>query len=89
MTVLDFNDPFKTEIFSSNGNIFKNGIIDTTLTAKLFQNGEEVDIDGTEYTYTWTKVASDGTPSAFGTGKSKLVGAADFIAKANFYCDVD
>ena len=88
-TVLDFNDPIDVIPFSSNGIIFKNGIISTDITAKCFQNGVEIDVAGTEYTYTWTKIDKDGNASAFGTGKTKSVGSADIYAKATFSIDID
>ena len=89
VTVLDFNDPIEVIPFSSNGIIFKNGIISTDVTAKCFQNGAEIDADGSKYTYTWTKIDKDGNASDFGTGKTKSVGAADVYAKSTFSIDID
>lgn len=88
VTVLDFNDPIMVVVKSSSGEIFKNGIVATTLTAQMFQNGEEIDITGTGYTYTWSKVDKDGTAVAFGTGKTKAVGSSDVSARATFICTV-
>ena len=47
---------------SSNGSVFKNGNISTTLTARVFTGKGEVDISGTELAYVWSKVNDDGTP---------------------------
>jgi len=88
VTVLDFNDPIQVVVKSSNGEIFKNGIISTDLTAHLYQNGEEIDSTGTEYTYTWAKVDKDGVSSAYGTGKTKAVGSVDVEARSTFICTV-
>ena len=87
-TVLDFNDPIQVVVKSSNGEIFKNGVISTDLTAHLYQNGEEIDAGGTEYTYTWAKVDKDGGSTSFGTGKTKSVGSADVDARSSFICTV-
>ncbi|MBN2860939.1 MAG: hypothetical protein JXK93_11800, partial [Sphaerochaetaceae bacterium] len=87
-TVLDFNDPIQVIVKSSNGEIFKNGVISTDLTAHLYQNGEEIDAGGTEYTYTWAKVDKDGGSTSFGTGKTKSVGSADVVARSSFICTV-
>lgn len=53
--------PINLVIESSNGYQFKNGIINTTLTARLYQNNEEIDSDGTQYAYVWSKTNADGT----------------------------
>jgi len=76
-------------INSSNGEIFKNGVITTDLTAKLYQNGEEIDTSGSLYTYAWTKVDKDGVPSSFESdSKTISVGSSDVTAKATFICTV-
>lgn len=87
-TVMDFNDAIFCDVVSSNGEIFKNGVVETTLTAKLFQNGEEIDVAGTKYTYTWTKVDNKGNSTAAGTSKDKVIGSTDVTAKATFICTV-
>lgn len=53
--------PINLVIDSSNGYQFKNGIINTTFTARLYQNNEEIDVDGTEFAYIWSKTNADGT----------------------------
>ncbi len=88
VTVLDFNDPIQVVVKSSNGEIFKNGLISTDLTAHLYQNGEEIDAAGTTYTYSWVKIDKDGISSSFGTGKTKAVGSVDVEARSTFICTV-
>ncbi len=88
VTVLDFNDPIQVVIKSSSGEIFKNGVISTDLTAHLYQNGVEIDAAGSTYTYTWAKVDSAGTSTSFGTGKTKAVGSSDVTARSTFICTV-
>ena len=87
-TIMDFNDATFCDVVSSNGEIFKNGEVTTTLTAKLFQNGNEIDAAGTKYTYTWAKVDKDGNSTAAGTGKDKVITIADVTARATFVCTV-
>jgi hypothetical protein len=89
VTVLDFNDPIQVVVKSSNGEIFKNGVISTDLTAHLYQNGEEIDVSGTEYTYSWARVDKDGVSASFGSGKTISVGSSDVIARSTFICTVD
>ena len=88
VTVLDFNDPIQVVVKSSSGEIFKNGVISTDLTAHLYQDGVEVDAAGTKYTYTWSKTDNEGVVTAFGTGKTKAVGSSDITARATFICTV-
>ncbi|PKL28555.1 MAG: hypothetical protein CVV46_06155 [Spirochaetae bacterium HGW-Spirochaetae-2] len=94
VTVLDFNDPIQVVIESTGGVVFKNGIGTTTLKAKLFQNGAEIDAGGTGYTYTWTVLNKDGSArnfadaSASKTGKTISVGTSDVDVKSTFVCTV-
>lgn len=60
-TGADGISPINLVIESSNGYQFKNNIINTTFTAKLYQDNKEIDKDGTQYAYVWSKVNSDGT----------------------------
>ena len=89
-TIYDTTDPVKLNITSSSGDIFKNGQIDTVLTANLIRNGQDLDVDGTEYFYKWSKYAVDGTKDVTfnKTGKSLTVTATDVLNKATFTVDV-
>ena len=60
-TGADGISPINLVVESSNGYQFKNNIINTTFTAKLYQDNKEIDKDGTQYAYVWSKVNSDGT----------------------------
>lgn len=88
-TVVDVTDPIVVSVIGMN--TFKNGQGSTSLTAKLYRNGVEIDSGGTEYTYSWSLYNSDNTLNgAFGTktGKSVTVDSADFVARANLVCEV-
>lgn len=73
-------------ITSSAGNIFKNGIGTTELTANAFLSGLEYDADGTKYTYTWSKHDKTGNlvPSFIKTGKTITVSANEIDEKATY-----
>lgn len=73
-------------ISSSAGNIFKNGIGTTELTANAFLSGLEYDADGTKYTYTWNKHDKTGNlvPSFIKTGKTITVNANEIDEKATY-----
>lgn len=96
VTFADQSDPIQVSITSTGGNVFKNGVGQTMLSALLFQAGEEVDKQGTKYTYKWYKYRSNGTLEqdfggtgiSFKTGKSLAVGDADVDVKATFRVEV-
>jgi len=93
-TFIDQTDPFQVSIVSTGGDVFKNGAGSTTLTAKVYQAGNEVDPGGTLNTYTWTVFDQNGVVSTFNggasskTGKSITVGDLDVNVKATFQVTV-
>lgn len=97
VTFMDITDPIQIDITSSGGNVFKNGQGSSTLTAKLFQQGYEIDASGTTYTYKWYKYDKDGiqdpdfggTGIAYKTGKTLAVSHTDVDVKATFRVEID
>lgn len=49
-----------TVVHSSNGDTFKNNVIETILTAKLFRDDTEIDTKGEAFNYIWTKTLANG-----------------------------
>ena len=72
--------------------MFKNSIGTSTLLCRLFQNGQEVDMDGTAHTYKWYRRDKDGNAldsgAAFATGKSISIDGDDVDVKTTFICEV-
>ena len=95
VTVIDQSDPIQCTVTSSGGNILKNGVGTSTLTAKLYQGGVEVDKAGTKYTYKWYMFDADGIlvllwgGSAFKSGKTVVVSGDDVTVKATFSVEVE
>lgn len=96
ITLRDMDDPIMVIVESSGGNIIKNGAGSTTLSARLYQNGDEIDTGGTGYTYKWSKwqdnvLVADfgGTGITFKNGKTLAVGNADVNIKTTFKVEVD
>lgn len=90
ITLKDFDDPIMVVIDSSSGNILKNGLGSTDLSARLFQNGTEIDLGGTTYTYKWTKWENNAMdPNFGGTGKTLTVGNSDVNIKSTFKVTVE
>lgn len=90
ISFIDNSDPIQVSIESSGGDVFKNGIGSTTLKARLFQAGNEIDVSGTKYTYNWKKFNKDGelVPSFKKQGKSITIGGDDVDIKATFGIEV-
>lgn len=97
VTFVDLTDPIQCVVESTGGDTFVNGNGSTVLTARLFQNGAEIDTDGTKYTYKWYKYNKSGNLVAdFGgtgvnykTGKTLNVGSADVDVKATFKIEIE
>nr|WP_308298689.1 hypothetical protein [Lactococcus lactis] len=91
----DGTSPINLVIESSNGYQFKNNIINTTFTAKLYQNNKEIDSDGTKFAYIWSKTNSDGTVDtawnlAHQTSqKSITITNSDIWQRATFDCTAE
>lgn len=90
VSFIDNSDPIQVTIESSGGDVFKNGIGTTTLKARLFQAGNEVDEKGTKYTYDWKKYDKNGNlVSAFKKqGKTITIGSDDVDIKATFSIEI-
>lgn len=98
VTFTDLSDPVQMTIVSSAGDRFLNGQGSTTLTAKLFRAGAEIDSSSPyTYTYKWYRFDASGNMDAnFGgsnvsykTGKTLDVGSSDVTGKATFRCEAE
>ena len=87
--MVDVSDPYVVTIVGTN--TFKNGQGSTTLTAKVFQAGAEVDAAGTAFTYKWSIYDANNVKNTnwSKTGKSITVTAADINVRGNVTCDID
>lgn len=97
VTFVDLSDPIQITVESTGGDVFKNGSGSSTLTARLFQAGVELDTAGTKYTYKWYKFDKSGSlVTGFGgtgvnykTGKTLSVGTSDVDVKATFKIELE
>ena len=94
-TLNDMDDPIMVVVESTAGNILKNGTGSTTLKARLYRNGDEIDETGTGYTYKWSKWQKNnlvpnfgGASNAFKTGKTLAVGSSDVDTTTTFKVEV-
>lgn len=97
VSFIDNSDPYQVTITSSGGDIFKNGVGSTVLTAKVFQAGTEIDSNGTKFAYKWYKydkngaldVAFGGPGVNFKSGKTLAVGDSDVDVKGTFQVELN
>lgn len=81
-------------ITSTNGNIFKNGNIQTTLEAAVFSWDENITDTLDPNQFIWTRVSDDAAADAewnakhFGGTKSIEITKEDVKVRATFFCDL-
>lgn len=88
------NLTFRAEIISTNGNVFRNGNIDTTLFCRVYRGSQDITdtIDASKFI--WYRVSDDPVgDEAWNTahrdaGKSVRVTAEDVRVRATFNCDI-
>lgn len=90
----DGQSPYDVDIISANGLLFKNGVIQTTLTAVVYRGEDNVTEQLDANQFRWTKINADGsldktwnTIHAGGT-KSITVTSEDIYRRATFNCDI-
>lgn len=85
---------YRLVISSSNGNIFKNGNISTTLTATVYSWDTDVTDTFDENQFIWTRVSDDSesdkswNDAHFGGSKSITITNDDVRVRATFFCDL-
>lgn len=94
VTDIESQKMYRLVISSSNGNIFKNGIINTTLYATVFSWDENVTDSLDPNQFIWTRVSADTASDAIwnadhaGGTKSVEITSEDVNARATFFCDL-
>ena len=86
---------WKLEIILSNGNIFKNNIIDTVLSARVYKGKKDVTDELPASSFRWKRTSTNSTRDAKwndadGIGvKSITITREDVNQRATFTCEVD
>ena len=94
VTDIENKKMYRLVISSSNGNIFKNGVISTTLYATVFSWDENVTDSLDPNQFIWTRVSADTVSDAkwnadhAGGTKSVEITSEDVDARATFFCDL-
>lgn len=95
VTLTNLAEPILMIIKTSNGNLFKNNLINTVLTATLWRGGKEIDTDGSQFSYIWTKTDSDGVVDTVWnqahtySSKSITITQQDIFRRAQFECNIE
>ena len=86
--------PLILQITSSNGNIFKNGNISTTLRAIVHRGAQDVTDEFDANQFIWTRSSNDAegdkawNDAHFGGSKTQIITAEDVSMRATFFCDL-
>ena len=93
-SVINTKVTYKVEIISSNGNVFKNGQIVTTLNAIVYRGTDNVTSQIDANRFRWTRVSDDPdgdiiwNTSHFGGTKQVTVTSNDIYIRASFNCTI-
>lgn len=91
----DTGASYRVEIISSNGSVFKNGVINTVLSATVYKNEENITDLVNASSFKWTKTNADGsldTPwniEHAGGVKTVTITSEDIRTRSSFKCDID
>lgn len=85
---------YRLVITSSNGNIFKNGSIATTLSAQVYSWDDNITDTLDPNQFIWTRVSDDAdadkawNAAHYGGAKSVNITTDDVYVRATFFCDL-
>lgn len=86
----DSSDPYQVVVECLQGDSFFNSAgNDKTLTARIYQRGTEVDLNGTVFRYEWLKFIGGAKDTSFNlTTKSLTIKAQDVLKETTYICNV-
>lgn len=91
----DTGASYRVEIISSNGSVFKNGVINTVLSAIVYKNEENITDLLNASSFKWTKTNADGSLDTAwniehaGGAKTVTITSEDIRTRSSFKCDID
>lgn len=94
VTEIEEKKMYRLVITSSNGNIFKNGSIATTLSAQVYSWDDNITDTLDPNQFIWTRVSDDAdadklwNAAHYGGAKSVDITADDVYVRATFFCDL-
>ena len=90
----DGEDAYHTEIMSVNGNMFKNGVIDTWLYANVYKGSENITSQINANQFRWKRTSNDPASDAlwndkYSSGVKEIkITTEDIYKQATFTCDI-
>lgn len=94
VTEIEEQKMYRLVITSSNGNIFKNGNIATTLSAQVYSWDENITDSLDPNQFVWTRVSEDAdddklwNAAHYGGAKQVVITTDDVKVRATFFCDL-
>lgn len=94
VTEVEKNVTYKVDIISTNGQIFKNGVISTTLLARVYHGTQDVTDTIDANRFRWTRVSLDTSGDTawntahFGGTKTITINTNDVKNRATFNCEI-
>lgn len=94
VTEIEEQKMYRLVITSSNGNIFKNGNISTTLSAQVYSWDENITDSLDPNQFVWTRVSEDAdadklwNAAHYGGTKQIVITTDDVKVRATFFCDL-
>lgn len=94
VTEIEEQKMYRLVITSSNGNIFKNGNISTTLSAQVYSWDENITDSLDPNQFVWTRVSEDAdsdklwNAAHYGGSKQIVITTDDVKVRATFFCDL-
>lgn len=94
VTEIEEQKMYRLVITSSNGNIFKNGNIATTLSAQVYSWDENITDSLDPNQFVWTRVSEDAdsdklwNAAHYGGAKQIVITTDDVKVRATFFCDL-
>lgn len=73
VNMIDQTDPYIVDMYIPKGTTFKNGVGSTDITIKLYQNGVEIDPNGTMFSYSWVLYDKSGNLVSGKTWNTKTI----------------
>ncbi|MDI9461023.1 MAG: hypothetical protein QM216_02825, partial [Bacillota bacterium] len=90
----DTHITYKVDIFSTGGLVFKNGVISTTLIARVYKGKEDITDQIDSNYFRWTRISDDPAgdeiwnDANYGGSKQIVVTQDDVFARATFVCEI-
>jgi len=94
ITLTNLEENYRVELISTDGLIFKNGIVSTTILANVFKGQKDVTDSIDANYFRWTRVSENPTEDEiwnnehFGGTKYITLDIKDVFKRSSFFCEI-